>query len=97
MSTWIRADYAFDEPCASIVIPERKTQEVTTFLRENRSNPEAMCKWLAELIEYERPNLKGVVLYGVQFDLRRLSYVVWAVHPSLPKRSMANEPEEIRL
>ena len=99
MSTWIRTDYTFDEPCALLVIPLRRTLEIIAELRDGsrRDNPESLCKWITELIEFMRPDLKCVVLCAISFDMRRQCYLAAAIHQNLPKRKMGDEPGEIRL
>jgi hypothetical protein len=88
--TWIRADVDFGIPSVNIQFGERtvvglRTRSALGEMDPTKpTQPGEMAVLLTKLIEERRPDLKGLSVIGMEFQMAPRMWSVWIIHPSLP-------------
>lgn len=87
MTMWINANYDFGHKGLVLRIPYSYTVEIRNRVQDagRFSDPDQLVTWLEELITYERPTYKGLVVHAMSFDLPTNCWLVRATHPSFPR------------
>ena len=93
IDTWLRIGNWFAAPVAHLTVglrtlatlPEHSALcAAVTFLRTE--NPEVFATRIEREVERLRPDLKGVIVIGVETSLFGNQIRIMAIHPSLPRR-----------
>jgi hypothetical protein len=100
MNGWIKTNHDFGIPWAVFTISQRDLALNSKFLEAHKAlkadKPEEIAESLERLIEFHRPNLKGVKVIGLlmpafgRFDIQ-------CIHPALPKVKDIGLPKSVRL
>lgn len=99
MGGWIKTDWNFDLPMATLVIGARQfvimknNGEVPL---HNEDDPESLAKAFTALIEARRPNLRGLTLVSMRCG-GGLWWELTVLHPSLAKTPDMTTPPKQRL
>ena len=90
MGCWIRTDCFFDVPMVVIAVPAKRfpLQQL-----ESRT-PEFVAGVIQGMILEHRPELSGLIVLGMDFDLLRREWNFLITHPSLPKIAQGANPEK---
>lgn len=97
MSSWIRADYYFDERSVLLLVGERDAREIGDLVREHQDSPNAMQFHLSQIINRCRPDLDGHILRFMSFCPQKRAWEMLVEHPSLPTMKMYEQASSQRL
>jgi len=81
---WMKASFEFGQRCAIIVLSEFRLRKAALngvrSLYEAEGNPDIIETLLTDLIVSVRPDLKGIIVDAMTFDMQRQAWLVRVTH-----------------
>lgn len=82
MSIWINVDVYPAKRRMVVILARRNLQPMTLLNMIERVGPKKFADTIGELIVEKRPELSGLLIEAIQYDVRSAEWIISAAHPS---------------